>query len=124
MAETIAVVLDRIEAQHQYALPDKLRSPEEIEIGPNGTSLDLLQAIYRNPTIPLHTRMRAAMSCLQHEHPKLGISFQASESGFATLLDARIKRHEMKLIEHQQQSAVEVKPPLPRITDHRRFRRI
>ena len=117
MTETITGVLDRIEA-HQR------RVDEEIEIPPNGTSLDLLQAIYKNPALPLHTRMRAAMSCLPHEHPKLGITYQASESDFATLLDARIKRLQAaKLIEHQPQPAVEVKPPLPRIAD-RRYRRI
>ena len=111
---------------HPYALPDnlKLRNPEEIEIGPNGTSLDLLQAIYRNPSIPLHTRMRAAMSCLQHEHPKLGITYAATESDFASLLDARIKRYEARLIEHQPQSAVTVQPPMPRGIRDRRFRRI
>jgi hypothetical protein len=100
--------------------------PSEIEIPPNGTSLDLLQAIYRNPAMPLHTRMRAAMSCLPHEHPKLGITFQASETDFANLLDQRIKRYQqMKLITHQPQAtpAVEVKPQLPRVPD-RRYRRI
>ena len=94
----------------------------EIEIGPNGTSLDLLQAIYRNPSMPLHTRMRAAMSCLPHEHPKLGITFQASETDFANLLDRSLKRmEEAKLIEHKPQ-AVEVKPTMS-IAD-RKFRRI
>ena len=91
------------------------RDPEEIEIPANGTSLDLLQAIYKSPHMPLHTRMRAAMSCLPHEHPKLGITFQASETDFANLLDARIARmkrlEQTKLIEHQPQ--VEIKPPKP-----------
>ena len=95
----------------------------EIEIGPNGTSLDLLQAIYRNPSMPLHTRMRAAMSCLPHEHPKLGITFQASETDFANLLDAgiaRIKRYEeaKKLIEHQPQ------PPKPIPITNGKWRRV
>jgi hypothetical protein len=61
------------------------------------------------------------VSCLPHEHPKLGITFQASETDFANLLDARIARHQAKLIDHQR-PAVEVKPPMP-IAD-RRFRRI
>jgi hypothetical protein len=95
-----------------------------IELPPNGTSLDLLQAIYRSPHMPLHTRMRAAMSCLKHEHPTLGITFQASETDFANLLDARIARmkrlEEAKLIGHQPQ--VEIKPAMP-IAD-RKFRRI
>jgi hypothetical protein len=96
---------------------------DQLNLGPNGTSLDLLQAIYRNPAMPLHTRMRAAMSCLQHEHPKLGITFQANETDFATLLDERLRRMEQaKLIQHQPQR-VEIKPPLARTHD-RRFRRI
>jgi hypothetical protein len=84
------------------------RKDEEIEFPPNGTSLDLLQAIYRCPAMPLHTRMRAAMSCLAHEHPKLGITYQATETDFANLLNARIKRYQEKLIEHQPSA-----PPAP-----------
>jgi hypothetical protein len=72
--------------------------PDEIEVGPNGTSLTLLQAIYRSPSQPLHTRIRAAMACLKHEHPTLGISMVVdNEQDFAALLDQRIAR--MKAIE-------------------------
>jgi hypothetical protein len=89
------------------------KKQDQLDLGPNATSLDLLRAIYRSPAMPLHTRMRAAISCLQHEHPKLGITFQASESDFAELLDRRIKRYqEMKMIEHQPTAAA-AKPPMP-----------
>jgi hypothetical protein len=91
--------------------------PSEIDIPPNGTSLDLLKAIYRNPAMPLHTRMRAAMSCLPHEHPKLGITMQASETDFARLLDERIQRHQSKLIERRPA----IEPLRPKIID--RFNR-
>lgn len=95
-----------------------------IEIGPDGTSLTLLQAIYKNPAMPLHTRMRAAIAALAHEHPRLGVTFQTSdETDFAKLLDQRIQRHQSKLIEHQPQPAIETKPPIARTPD-RRFRRI
>jgi hypothetical protein len=89
---------------------------DEIEFPPNGTSLTLLQEIYKNPAMPLHTRMRAAMACLKHEHASLGITFQASETDFANLLDARIARHQAKLIEHQPQSM----KPMPTANSMRR----
>jgi hypothetical protein len=63
--------------------------------------------------------MKAAMSCLQHEHPKLGITYQASETDFAQLLEQRIARHQSKLIEHRPQ---ETKPLS--IADRRFLRRI
>jgi len=67
-------------------------NPEAIEIGPHGTSLDLLQAVYRSNALPLHTRMRAAMVCLPFETPKLLATAIIDERDFATLLDQRIKR--------------------------------
>jgi hypothetical protein len=90
---------------------------DELDLGPNATSLNLLQAIYRSSAMPLHTRMRAAISCLPHEHPKLGITMQASETDFARLLDERIQRHQSKLIEHQPA----IEPLRPKIID--RFNR-
>ena len=90
---------------------------DEIEFPPDGTSLTLLQAIYKSPSMPLHTRMRAAIACLKHEHPSLGITMQACETDFARLLDARIARHQSKMIEHRPSEP-------PAITDRRFNRRI
>jgi hypothetical protein len=98
----------------------------EIEIPPNGTSLDLLRAVYRNAAIPLSTRMRAAIAALPFESPKLAVTAQVSEQDFATLLDQRLER--LKQMENGRTKSiettppVEVKPPPPRIPD-RRFRR-
>jgi hypothetical protein len=105
------------------------RKDKEIEFPPNGTSLDLLQAIYRCPAMPLHTRMRAAMSCLKHEHPALGITAQVTDmNDLATLLDQRIKRYEMKMIEHQPAPAPVEAPSAPTKplapTPDKRYRRI
>jgi hypothetical protein len=107
-------------------------NPEAIDIGPNGNSLDLLQAVYRSNELPLTTRMRAAMACLPHEVPKLAVTAQITEQDFATLLDRRLKRlEEMKLLEAngakmidqcEAKPQVETKPPLARTPD-RRFRR-
>ena len=95
-----------------------------IDFPPNGTSLDLLRAIYRSPQMPLHTRMRAAFACLKHEHPSLGITFQTtSETDFARLLDQRIAHMEqLKMIDHQPPTPAEVKPPMS--IAERKLRRI
>jgi len=110
----------------------------QLDLGPTASSLDLLQAIYRDPSIALTTRMRAAMACLPHEVPRLAVTAQVTEGNFADLLDRRLKRlEEVKLIEAngakiseaqpingepQRQPHVETKPPLARTPD-RRFRR-
>jgi|SRR5215831_13850563 len=103
------------------------KQPDEIEIPPNGNSLDLLQAIYRSSSLPLTTRMRAALGAIQHEVPKLLATAIIQENDLATLLDRRIaKFQEMertKLIEHNGNATngndrtepVEVVPPTPSI---------
>ena len=103
---------------------------DEIELPPNGTSLDLLQAVYRCDQLPLVTRMRAAMAALPMEHPRLAVTAQITEHDFAVLLDMRLenlKRLEQngrdRVIEAAPSPAVEVKPQMPRVAD-RRFRRI
>jgi hypothetical protein len=114
---------DRLMQSFANLLREPVRkNPEEIEIPPDGISLDLLRAIYRNSAISLSVRIRCAMACLPFETPKLAVSYQASESDFAELLDRRIKHmEEMKMITHQPQTA-EIKPPMS--TAERRLRRI
>jgi hypothetical protein len=99
-----------------------------IEIGPEGMSLDLLQAVYRHPALPLGTRIRAAALAIQHETPRLLASAVITDHDIATLLDRRLERlaaiREGKFIEHQPQTEpVEVKPYKPNTPD-RRWRRI
>lgn len=77
--------------------PAKRLKPDNIEIGPNDISIDLLRAIYRCNQLPLHTRMRAAMAALKHEVPALMATSIVSEGSFAEILDRRLAR--MKLIE-------------------------
>ena len=100
----------------------------DLEIGPNGTSLDLLRAVYRNGDLPLPVRMRAAIAVLPHEHPRLAVTGLITDEGMAEVLERRLK----KLAELEANGArtqvinhapVEAKPPLPRIAD-RRFRRL
>jgi|SRR5215469_7750321 len=106
------------------------KGDKQLDLGPTARSLDLLQAVYRDPSIALTTRLRAAMACLPHEVPKLAVTAQVTEGDFATLLDRRLKRlEEMKLIEANgakvidaKPQPIETKPPLARTND-RRFRR-
>src|SRR5262245_7497227 len=116
MTQSIASVMDRIETAQATV----------ISIGPNANSLELLQAIYRNPSIPLPTRIRCAFAALPHEVPRLQVTAQVTDQDFATLLDARIKNMERvnngngRTIEAPP---VETKPPMPRLAD-RRYRRL
>jgi hypothetical protein len=75
--------------------------PSEIEIPPDGISLDLLRAVYRSPSIPLSVRIRAAGLAIPYETPRLMVTAQLNENNFAELLDRRLRRiEEAKLIEH------------------------
>jgi hypothetical protein len=65
---------------------------QAIELPENGTSLDLLQQVYRNPSLPLMTRMRAATAALPHEHPKLAVTAVVNEGDFANQLDRAVER--------------------------------
>jgi len=106
MVETVRAVLDRIEA----------KQAEVIQLGPNQLSIDLLQAVYRNNSLPLHTRMRAALGAIAFESPKLIAQAQLNEQSFAALLDARLKRiSEMKLLESKtiNGAATFIPPEIP-----------
>jgi len=66
------------------------------------SALSFLQACYRNPSLNLTTRMRAAIAALPFESPKLAVTAVVSEQDFATVLDRRLKRiEEMKLLENK-----------------------
>jgi hypothetical protein len=44
-----------------YLVDLQPEKPREIELPANGTSLDFLRMVYRNPTLALPVRMRAAI---------------------------------------------------------------
>jgi|SRR5262249_21041231 len=101
------------------------KKSQEIEIPSDGISLDLLRAVYRNSSLALTTRMRAAIAALPHEVPKLAVTAVMTDNDFATLLDRRLKRIEemkAKAIEAKPVPEIEVEPVLPRLVD-RRYRR-
>jgi hypothetical protein len=74
---------------------------EDEAIGPVDTYLELFQRVYRDPRLPLNTRLRAARDAKDHEHPKLGVSLNVNMGeDFASRLDAAIARSQgLKLIE-------------------------
>ena len=97
------------------------REPEEddpLQLSPTAMSLEGLQAVYRNPNLPLQMRIRAMIAALPFETPKLAVTATVSEHDFATLLDRRLKRiEEMKAKEIDGTPQVEAKPALPRLAD-------
>jgi hypothetical protein len=80
----------------------------ELELAPEAMSLDLLQAIYRSASLPLSVRMRAAISCLPFEFPKLAVTATMTDDGtWAARLDRAIQRTRQvqngtKVIEHRK----------------------
>jgi hypothetical protein len=100
-------LLDRIEEQQKVE--------GQIQLSTNPTSLDLLQAIYRDPTQPIQRRMKAAAEALPFEHPKLGTIAQLRENELAEQLMRALQasqqviegRKMMKVIEHVPQQVSE-----------------
>ena len=87
---------------------------DEIETKPEPTSLDLLQAVYRNPDVPLSVRMRAASIAIAYETPKLSVVASVSDpAAFAERLERAIQRSGIRplMIEHAPQpKQVEASP--------------
>ena len=105
------------------------------------SALSFLQACYRNPSLNLTTRMRAAVAALPFESPKLAVTAVVSEQDFAAVLDRRLQRiEEMRLLENKvvngdttiTDRAIDPEPqpssptpaPLTRLYDKRHYRRI
>ena len=126
MAETIGGVLDRMETTIHHRRVNGMNA-ENVEIGPNDLSIDLLRAVYRNNQLPLTTRMRAAISALKHEVPTLGISVVVNDDDIATRLDRALARiaatnnnhanetvtHEETITEPPIEPEPQPSPPLP-----------
>jgi hypothetical protein len=81
------------------------REPEvddPLKLDPDDLSLDGLQAIYKDPALPLTTRMRAMAFAIPYESPKLIATAVMNEGSFADLLDRRIARfQQMRLLENK-----------------------
>jgi hypothetical protein len=105
----------------QMLQPEK--KSQEIEIAPDGLSLDLLRAVYRSNHLPLPIRMRATMACLPHKFSKLIATAVVNEQSFTEVLERRLKRiEEIKLVEAQPQTIDGTDARLPkRVPSGRNF---
>lgn len=75
-------------------LQTNVQQPKSVELAlpEDATSLTLLQRVYRNPSLPLLTRTRAATAALPHEHPKLAVTVTVNAADFADQLKKAIER--------------------------------
>src|SRR5262245_31617372 len=69
------VLLDQIE--------QKQKMEGQIQLSTNATSLDFLQAIYRDSRQPIQRRMRAAQAAIAYEHPRLAVVARVREEDLA-----------------------------------------
>ena len=76
---------------------------DPLQLSANASGLDGLQAVYRNPRLPLQMRIRAIIAALPFETPKLAVTATVSEHDFAILLDRR-------RIEEMKANAIEATP--------------
>ena len=103
---------------------------DEIEIKQEATSLDLLQAVYRNPDVPLSVRMRAAGMAIPYEFPKLSVVASVNDpAAFAERLERAIQRSGVRplMIEHAPQPKPAPEPTNlagPMVGTDRKMRRL
>jgi ABC-type glutathione transport system ATPase component len=67
-------------------MPDLMRPQEAIEVAPDATPLDFLQAVYRSANVALHSRLKAAIEAAQYVHPRLSVTASMSGQNYAELL--------------------------------------
>jgi hypothetical protein len=77
------------------------------------TPLEFLHAVYRNETVSLGVRIRAATEALPFVHPKLAVTALVAGQDIAALLDQRSK----KLAQERSEQTNSGPPQIP---DHRR----
>ena len=103
---------------------------DPIGVGSDAKAHDVLVAIYRNPKMPLHMRMRAAIAAIPFESPKLAVTAVVTDESLAVKLDrAWTRTRRAKIIDarpidppKKEPPKIEIKPHLPHVPD-KRYRR-
>jgi class 3 adenylate cyclase len=101
MMKDIYAELDRLGLTEQVAEPDDMVPVVAAE----ATPLDFLQAVYRNPALPLSVRIRAGVAAAQYVHPRISVVAAAGDPrNIADRLELLIRQHRKpKLIEARPQ---------------------
>lgn len=84
--------------------------PEPPEGPPADTSLDLLCAVYRDASLPLTTRMRAAIAALPFEHPKLAVVATIPGGNLSARLEAAMIRSGRAIVIDAPPRVIEAQP--------------
>ena len=90
-------------------IPDLTRTIEAdaIELAPRRDIAHVASTVYRNPSLPLMTRIRAATAALPHEHPGLPSRRSVNSGDFADQLEEAIERS------RKVTPMIEAKPNVP-----------
>lgn len=76
------------------------------EEGPKAqTALQLLQAVYRDPTQPQSVRIKTAGMAIAYETPKLSVGIRADHRGMADRMEATELRHKQSALVAQRENA-------------------
>src|SRR5262249_1005774 len=92
-------------------VPKRTEPVDPLGVPPNATSLEVLQAIYRNPNLPIGTRHRAARDAAPFEYPNYAVIGHARpDDDWAVRLDRAIERSNKAKLINGEAKAIEAKP--------------
>jgi hypothetical protein len=100
--------------QEMVAVEDEVPLPE------GATSLDFMQAVYRDPAQPTTRRMRAAVAALPFEHPKLSVNANIDTNFAARMEEIARLRGKSNVIDATQNYRTDTRrlpQPEPVVTD-------
>jgi hypothetical protein len=77
-----------------------------------GSALELMQAIYRDPAQPQHTRIKCAAVAIAYESAKLSVSMAVNHRGMGDMIDAAHRKH-LEARREEAEPAVASAPAAP-----------